>query len=59
MGAWRGGGGKAPAAGLREVTACGSQSAAFKWAVVLLQGDPGMRTDREKVKIAKIVILQG
>jgi len=27
--------------------------------IVLLQGDPGMRTDREKVKIAKIVILQG
>ena len=27
--------------------------------IVLLQADPGMRTDREKVKIAKIVILQG
>lgn len=42
MGAWRGGGGKAPAAGLREVTACGSQSAAFKWAGT--PSGPGNRT---------------
>lgn len=42
MGAGRGGEGKAPAAGLREVTACGSQSAAFKWAGT--PSGPGNRT---------------
>ena len=42
VGAGRGGEGKAPAAGLREVTACGSQSAVFKWAGT--PSGPGNRT---------------